>query len=186
MNRMTIIGVLAGEPWKWFKRNRKQMYSLMFHVDQNGHTECIKVVADENSIVGLKRGHKYMCRGKLVSRNITDKKVFYLDSEIILPTDAEDLNEIEVIGEIDKKDKVIKRYDGREFHHFHIRIPSDWDAWVDVEAHGNMADRAFKYPIGARVKIKGKIQSYNRFVGDDIVTRYTLIPYTMEGTKNEQ
>lgn len=185
MNRMTIIGVLASEPWKWFKRNRKQMYSLMFHVESRGHTECIKIVADENSIVGLRRGHKYMCRGKLVSRNITDKKVFYLDSEIILPTDAEDLNEIEVIGEIDKRDNVIKRCGEREYYHFHIRIPCEWDAWVDVEAHGRMVDRAFRYPLGAQVRMKGKIQSTNKMTEDDIVTRYTLIPYSIEGVKSE-
>lgn len=179
---MTIIGLLASEPTKWFLRNRKQMYSCTFHVEQRGHTECIKVVAEENAIIGMKRGHKYMCRGRLVSRNIKEKKVVYLDADLILSSDAEDMNEIEVTGTIEKRDKIIRRNpNGHEHYHFFVHIESEWDSWIDVDTNNTTADIAFKYPLGAKVSIKGKLQSYHKMRDGAIISRYSVIPYRITG-----
>ena len=178
MNKFSLIGVVANEPQKAYISNRRQMYGFTVHCNSKNFTECIKVVIEENDLVSVKQGHKYFFKGKIISRMFNGKQKVYLLANIIVPTNAEDENCLEVVGKKSKNsEKMITQQRCGSRYLFTIETFDKPMNFVHAKAFNEVSTIAYEIPVGTYIYARGKVQTKSKVVDGEVKTVSDFIVY---------
>ena len=180
MNKYLLIGIVASQPYKAFVLNKRQMYSFSVHTTERGYTESIPVIVDEN-LAFVKVGSKYLFKGSVVARNVNDVFKFYVQATIVIPTDAEDANRLEVIGKLYKKGKVYRHKRQGETLGFVIQTDDKPMSWIDARCVNIVTDYVMKIPVNSYLYATGKLQGNAMERDGKIKFKYHFRPFMVKG-----